>query len=159
MLEIKEISIRDNYAVMSNLMKRLHESEHEMFDKTAAWSDIEEGYMRHVMEMQEDSNGTCLMAYFDNQPAGFLFAYEEEQDDSRIEVYKGIELYVSDGYVLPEYRRQGIYKAMNAMIEDKYVAKGIKRITRYTQSANNRMQEFLKTQGYIPTRILYEKWL
>ena len=159
MINIKPIIIQHHYAAVSNLMKLLHDSEHEMFDKTAPWTEIETSYMRHCIEMQEECDGTFLMAWHGDKPVGFIFGYAEEQDDSRIETYTGLELYVSDGFVLPDYRRQGIYKQLNELLEKIYMAKGVKRITRYAQSANNRMHGFLQGAGYISTRVLFEKWL
>ena len=158
-VNIKPIIIANNYDLISSFMRSLHENEKSLFDKTADWNDIEVSYMRHITEMQEDNDGTCLVAYIDDVPAGFIFGYTEEQDDSRIEVYTGKELYVSDGYVVPDFRRKGLYKMLNEKLESIYIAKGIKRIIRFTLSNNTKMQSFLEQDGYKPTRLLYEKWL
>jgi ribosomal protein S18 acetylase RimI-like enzyme len=158
-LEIRAIRIADNYGLMNDMMRKLHDHEYILFDKTASWDDIEVSYMRHVIEKQEDSEGLCLVAYVDNEPAGFMFGYAEEQDDSRIEIYKGKELYVSDGFVDEKFRRQGIYKKLNEELEKHFIAKGIKRIVRFTRVNNNRMKGFLENEGYEVTRLLYEKWL
>ena len=158
-IEIKAISIKEHYEAISTLMRGLHGNEHDLFDKTANWDDIEKNYMQHVIEMQEECEGTCLVAFSNQQAVGFIFGYLEEQDESRIEVYTGNELYVSDGYVLPEFRRQGIYRKMNEMLEDIYIKKGVRRMTRFTLVNNENMQQFLQSSGYEATRILYEKWL
>ena len=115
--------------------------------------------MSHLISCQEENNGTCLVAYKNKEAAGFLFAYTEEQDESRIEKYEGTELYVSDGFIYPAFRRLGIYQQLNNAIEANYITKGIRRITRFTLFSNMRMQKFLEKNGYLPTRILYEKWL
>ena len=158
-LEIKPVSVKDNYELISGFMHQLHKHEHEMFDKTADWSDIETSYMRHIITMQEECEGVCLVAWANGVPAGFMFAYLEEQDDSRIEVYTGKELYVSDGYITADYRRQGIYRKLNDHMEQMFTSQGIGRITRYTQVNNVRMRQFLEEEGYIVTRLLYEKWI
>ena len=158
-IEILPVSIRTEYAAISMLMRRLHESEQELFDKTDDWDVIEESYMRHAIEAQEGCNGTCLLAYADGAPVAFIFGYEEEEDDSRIEAYTGKELYISDGYVLPQYRRAGLYGQMNEQLEAMYIAQGVRRILRFTLTSNTRMQGFLQRQGYQPVRYLYEKWL
>ena len=159
-LDIIPIRIADHYEVVSGLMHELHLHEHILFDKTAAWADIETSYMRHVIQMQEEQDGVCLMAYADNnKPIGFIFGYVEEQDDSRIEVHEGKELYVSDGFVQEAYRRQGIYSMLNQQMEQHYISKGIKRIIRFTRVNNTRMRQLLENEGYEVTRLLYEKWL
>lgn len=158
-LEIKPIRISDNYDIMSDMMLKLHEHEYVLFDKTASWSDIEKTYMRHVITMQEDAEGLCLVAYVDGAPAGFIFGYVEEPDDSRIEIHTGKELYVSDGYVYEQFRRKGIYKKLNEALERHYTDVGIKRIIRFTRVNNVRMREFMEKEGYAVTRLLFEKWL
>ncbi|NLR56789.1 GNAT family N-acetyltransferase [Chitinophaga polysaccharea] len=159
MITIQPIQIREHYALINSMMEQLHISEKEFFLKTAAWESIAADYMQHVIDTQETCEGTCLVAYVDNTPAGFIFAYLEETDESRIEDYTNDTLYVSDGYVDKAFRRQGIYRLMNEELENIYIAKGIRRIVRYTLTNNHRMQRFLDTQHYTPVRLVYEKWL
>ena len=156
---IEPIVIADHYGVISKMMHELHVHEHSLFDKTAHWADIETSYMRHVMNMQEQCEGLCLVAYVNGEPAGFIFGYVEEQDDSRIEIHEGNELYVSDGYVKEEHRRLGIYRMLNAALEQHFINKGIKRIIRFTLVNNTNMRQLLDSEGYGVTRLLYEKWL
>ena len=158
-LEIKPVVIADHYQVIAGMMQELHKNEHSLFDKTAIWTDIEAGYMRHVIQMQQENDGCCLIAYVDNNAAGFIFGYIEEQDDSRIEIYEGKELYVSDGYIANKYRRLGIYHKLNEELELYYIEKGVRRITRFTLVRNAGMRALLEKQGYDVTRLLYEKWL
>ncbi|WP_160711606.1 GNAT family N-acetyltransferase [Chitinophaga solisilvae] len=159
MITITPIHIREHYTLMSGMMKGLHESELDYFHQTARWEHIAGDYMQHVISMQESNNGSCLLASWNGEPAGFIFGYTEEPDESRIEAYTGDTLYVSDGYVAPEFRRLGIYRALNAELEKIYIAQGIRRMVRYTLSNNYRMQQFLSSQQYEPVRIVYEKWL
>ena len=157
--EIVPVQITEHYEVISRMMHQLHFHEHGLFDKTAAWPDIEKSYMRHITKMQAENDGLCLVAYLDNAPVGFIFGYTEEQDDSRIEIHEGRELYVSDGYVQEEYRGQGIYRKLNEQLEQYYIAKGIKRMIRFTLVNNTTMRRFLESEEYVVTRLLYEKWL
>ena len=158
-IEIKSIIIAQHYAIICEMMLGLHTNEKRLHSKTALWDSIQHAYMRHVIAMQEECEGICLMAYVCDQLAGFIFGYAEEPDDSRIEEYVGKEVYVTDGYVLPEYRRQGIYKMLNARLEEEYTKRGVGRISRHTLVANEGMRALLEQQGYVATRILYEKWM
>lgn len=159
MIITRSINISQHYTAVSELMRQLQDSEHNMSDKTALWSDIETTYMRHCIEMQVDCDGIFLMAYDGDLPVGFIFGYAVEQGDERIETYTGMELYVSDGLVLPTHRRQGIYKLLNDQLEEIFIAKGVRRITRFAQTKNKKMYGFLQGAGYEPTRMLFEKWL
>ena len=159
LLDIQSVSITDNYEIIAKMMHELHLNEFSLFDKTDSWVNIEANYMKHIVKAQEECDGLCLVAYIDETPAGFIFGYLEEQDDSRIEVYTGKELYISDGFVDPKFRRQGIYHKLNDCIEQYYIEKGIKRILRFTLIRNIPTRQFLDNQGYHVTRLLYEKWL
>ena len=158
-MEIRSVRISEHYDSISDMMRGLHESEKELFNKTDDWDSISDNYMQHVINTQENYNGTCLVAYIDGRAAGFIFGYEEEDDESRIEAYEGKDLYVSDGYVKPEYRRLGIYRELNEKLEAIYIQQGVRRILRFTLSSNRRMQAFLERENYQPVRLLYEKWL
>ena len=158
-IEIMPVLVSEHYAEIATMMMELHKNEHSLFDKTAQWADIEAGYMRHVVQMQTECEGVCLVAYANGSPAGFIFGYIEEQDDSRIEVYEGKELYVSDGYVAEAYRRQGIYHKLNAHLEHHFIDKGVRRIVRFTLVRNTGMRQLLEKGGYEVTRLLYENWL
>ena len=159
LLELKAVKISEHYDVIAKMMHELHKHEYNLFDKTASWPDIETAYMRHVIQMQKEYDGHFLIAYVNNIPAGFIFGYIEEPDDSRIEVYNGKELYVSDGFVVNEFRRKGIYHKLNKELENYYIDKGVKRITRFTLIRNTGMRQLLEKEGYGVTRLLYEKWL
>lgn len=156
---IKPVLIKDEYGLISDMMAELHANEQSLNPNTAPWREVASSYMRHVIEMQQDSAGACLVAYVGDVPAGFIFGYLEEQDDSRIEVDTGDMLYVSDGYVYEAYRRYGIYRKLNHALELHYTADGVRRITRFTLANNVAMQRFLESEGYKVTRLLYEKWL
>jgi GNAT superfamily N-acetyltransferase len=158
-IEIKPVIVADNYELLSKMMRKLHEHEYILFDKTASWNDIEVSYMRHVVTTQKECDGLCLVAYVNGAPAGFIYAYVEEQDDSRIEIHEGKELYVSDGYVDDDFRRKGLYSKLNAAMEKYYIDKGIKRIIRFTRVNNTRMRMFMEKEGYFVSRLMYEKWL
>ena len=59
---------------------------------------------------------------------------------------------------MPEYRRLGIYTALNQQFEKSYSSFKIRRILRYTLNVNTNMQHWLNKQGYTSVRIVYEKW-
>jgi ribosomal protein S18 acetylase RimI-like enzyme len=158
-IAIKAIIIKEHYNLIADLMQGLHESEQEMFNKAAKWSDIAESYMRYIIDTQEKNDGTCLVAYVNNEIAGFIFGYAEDPDDSRIEESFSKELYISDGYVVHAFRRTGIYRMLNDEIERMYIANSVRRISRFTLVTNQRMQHFLEAEGYRVVRLLYEKWL
>ena len=159
MIAINKIIIQEHYDSISKMMEGLHDSEKELFARSAPWASIATNYMRHVIDTQQAEAGTCLMATDQGKPVGFIFGYTFDEEGSRCEDYEGLQLYVSDGYVAPSHRRLGIYKQLNDALEKIYVSDGVRRIVRFTLTSNTRMQYFLTQAGYQPVRLQYEKWL
>ncbi|GAA4460554.1 hypothetical protein GCM10023093_03430 [Nemorincola caseinilytica] len=158
-IEIIPVDVKEHYVAISAMMRGLHDNERILNHRTALWDDIETSYMRHIVQMQAECEGLCLVAYNDDVPVGFIFGYVEEEDDSRFEEYTGRVLYVSDGFVDAAHRRRGIYSKLNKQLEIYFMAAGVKRIYRFALVGNDNMRHFLTGDGYTPTRILYEKWL
>ncbi|HCN47994.1 MAG TPA: hypothetical protein DIT10_02650 [Chryseobacterium sp.] len=155
---IKKIKIAENLPIVDELVGELHVSEKEMNDKTADWSQIRDNYLRFMAECEDENDGTFLIAEVDGKAIGFLFGYIDEKDDSNFELGEGDDLYVSEGYVKKEYRKQGIYSALNTIFEEAYSDYKIRKIYRYTLFNNDTMQRWLASQGYRPVRLVYEKW-
>ncbi|MFZ4930149.1 GNAT family N-acetyltransferase [Chryseobacterium sp. Mn2064] len=156
---IKKIKISDHLPIVDKLVGELHVSEKEMNDRTADWSQIRENYLNFMAECEEENEGSFLIAEIDGKAIGFLFGYIDERDDSNFELGEGNDLYVSEGYVKKEFRKQGIYSALNKAFEEMYSHQNIRKIYRFTLCNNDTMQRWLASQGYRPVRMVYEKWL
>ncbi|MDR6516423.1 GNAT family N-acetyltransferase [Chryseobacterium camelliae] len=156
---IRKLPVKENLSVADELVGELHLSQKEMNPNTADWPLIRKNYLRFMAECEQENNGTFMIAETEGQAIGFIFGYMEEKDDSNFELGDQDDLYVSDGYVKPEYRKQGIYSALNAAFEEAYKEYSIRRIYRFTSCSNHTMQSWLSKQGYSPVRLLYEKWL
>ncbi|KMQ67797.1 hypothetical protein ACM39_10640 [Chryseobacterium sp. FH2] len=156
---IRKIKISENLAIVDELMGELHISEKEMNEKTADWNLIRENYLRFIADCEEENNGTFLIAEIDSKAIGFIFGYIDEKDDSNFELGDADDLYISEGYVKKEFRKHGIYSALNKVFEETYKAYDIRKIYRYTLCNNHTMQSWLNKQEYQPVRLVYEKWL
>ncbi|SIQ64961.1 Acetyltransferase (GNAT) family protein [Chryseobacterium sp. RU37D] len=156
---IRKIKISENIDIVNELVGELHVSEKKMNDKTAEWSLIRDSYLSFMKDCEEESDGTFLIAETGGKPIGFIFGYIDEKDDSNFETGEDDDLYVSEGYVKKEFRKHGIYSALNKAFEETYKDYNIRKIYRYTLCNNHTMQRWLDRQGYRPVRIVYEKWL
>jgi ribosomal protein S18 acetylase RimI-like enzyme len=156
---IRKIKISDHLSIVDELVGELHVSEKEMNEKTADWSKIRKHYLRFMTDCEEENDGTFLIADVNGKAVGFLFGYIDEKDDSNFELGDADDLYVSEGYVKQEYRKLGIYSALNKAFEETYKDYNIRKIYRFTLCNNYTMQSWLDKQGYQPMRLLYEKWL
>lgn len=80
-----------------------------------------------------------LIALADGLQAGYLFAYDKYEDGS---------FYCSRAAVLPEYRRQGILRALMARMEEFAGAKGYKKIKVTTKNERRGMLHYLVQGNY-----------
>ena len=67
MIAIKSIIIKDNYSLIEAMMNELQKSEQEMNSMSAEWKSIKANYMGHLISCQEENDGTCLVAYKNNE--------------------------------------------------------------------------------------------
>ena len=156
---IKKIAISENLPIVDELVGELHDSEKGFNSKTEDWSVFKDKYLEHMLECEQENEASFIIAEHEGKAIGFVFGYIEEQDESDFEVGDGDDLYVSEGYVKSEFRKHGIYSALNAAFEKEYENFNIRRIYRYTLNNNETMKSWLSKQGYEPVRIVYEKWL
>lgn len=156
---IRKIKIEENIEVVDELVAALHVSEKKMNIHTADWSDIRQQYLQHMQECEDENDGVFLVAEKANEAIGFIFGYIDYLDNSNFESGSGHDLYISEGFVKPDFRREGIYTALNKALENQYQDIDIRRIYRYTLCNNEKMQQWLTSQGYKPVRLVYEKWI
>ncbi len=158
-VHIRILDFEKDIKILDQFMQELHESEKELNPRTANWKRIRKHYLNYVKECLNENDGVILLAEQYKKSVGFLFGYVDEPDDSDFEGGSGNDLYVSEGYVVPEYRNKGIYTLLNSAFEAHYKDYDIRRIYRYTLVVNEPMNHWLKRQGYSPIRMVYEKWL
>jgi GNAT superfamily N-acetyltransferase len=120
-----------------------------MNEKTADWSLIQGNYLRFMSDCEEENDGTFLIAEIEGKAIGFIFGYIDEKDDSNFELGDADDLYVSEGYVKKEYRKHGIYSALNQLLRRLIQIIISENLPLYFIN-NHTMQSWLDKQGYRP---------
>lgn len=159
MIQIRPLDIITERETAATLLAALHDSEQALNTHTAAWKEIENQYLDYVAECIDEYDGLFLIAEAEGRTISFIFGYIETQDESNFEIGNGDDLYVSEGFVEPAYRKQGVYTLLNQAFEQHYRSFNLRRIFRYTLVNNEPMHYWLQKQGYQPIRVVYEKWL
>lgn len=120
---------------------------------TYSRADFEERY--------QNSTKLIIVAYLDNQPAGYLVAYQKDNDES---------FYCSMTAVNPAFRKQGILNKMMSYLNDWAKNHAYQKITIKTRNSRREMLSYLVKNGFNFTevqphspieenRILLEKYL
>lgn len=92
----------------------------------------------------QDSIKLILVAYLDNQPAGYLVAYQAETNQAFYCWMTGVN---------PKFRRQGILNKMMTYLNDWAKNHGYKKITIKTRNTRREMLSYLVKQGFNFTEI------
>jgi ribosomal protein S18 acetylase RimI-like enzyme len=111
----------------------------------ASITEFEEHYDRAYFEDKyKDSTKVILVAYVDNQPAGYMVSYDKSNDDSFYCWMVGVN---------PLFRRLGILKKLMAYMEKWAKQQGYQKIMIKTRNNRREMLSFLVKDGFNFTEV------
>lgn len=114
-------------------------------------------YAHHICGKAAMDGGVMLMACMSGAPVGFLSAWPDRDEDPLIEPETRAHGYVSDIFVLPNWRRTGVAIKMIAQTEQHFRTRGIARLRIGAVSANTAAAGFYQKSGFKPYEVIYEK--
>ena len=92
--------------------------------------------------LQDDTKGRYVVATFDGKPVGSLMLTRDWRDWNCCWY-----LWIQSVYVLPDYRKNGIYKAMYSEVLDLAKSEGITNVRLYVDKDNINAQAVYKKLG------------
>lgn len=92
--------------------------------------------------MKDESKGTYLVARANGTPIGSLMLTREWSDWNNQWYW-----WVQSVYVMPEYRKKGVYKAMYATLKDMACESGVSQIRLYADRTNLNAQQVYRRLG------------
>lgn len=92
--------------------------------------------------MKDESKGTYLVARANGTPIGSLMLTREWSDWNNQWYW-----WVQSVYVMPEYRKKGVYKAMYATLKDMARESGVSQIRLYADRTNLNAQQVYRRLG------------
>lgn len=111
----------------------------------ASITEFEEHYDRAYFEDKyKDSTKLILVAYVDNQPAGYMVSYDKSNDDSFYCWMVGVN---------PLFRRLGILKKLMAYVQKWAKKQGYQKIMIKTRNNRREMLSFLVKDGFNFTEV------
>lgn len=114
-----------------------------LFPVTLLIPEFENGYsLDYMQERLKDKKYLALVAYAEDQPAGFKIGYELE--DSFYSWYGG---------VVPAFRKHGVATLLADYQEDWLAEKGVHKITMKTLNRNRSMLHFCIKRGFLFTKV------
>ena len=134
----------------------LHEYERKLHNTRLPGEEVADAYLAWV-ENQIGEDGALLVAEIDRSFVGFVAGWIEHSDavtETRDSNRFG---YISDVYVLPEFRGQRIAIRLLSAIEERLCGAGITRIRICALAANASASASYEQAGFEPYEIIYEK--
>lgn len=108
--------------------------------------------------MMQDEGVAAYVAEVDKNPAGICIAVIKTSKETQLTVSRPA-LYLDDFYVLPEYRRRGIGRALIERIEKEGKRLGAERLDLMVWGFNESAQKFYESLGMTRQRMILEKKL
>jgi ribosomal protein S18 acetylase RimI-like enzyme len=103
------------------------------------------------------NGGIILIARDDQTPAGFVCAWPAIDDDQLVKPEARAHAYVSDLYVAPQYRRQGLASSLLEAAEAEMAGRGCTRLRICAKASNQAALGCYAGFGFIPYEVILEK--
>lgn len=117
-------------------------------------------YWEEIKPLLDGKQGVCLVAEAEGQVVGFSIGWvEEDVYKSKVHAHEVKYAFLSEGFVLPEYRRGKVFSQLVVGMEGYFYGLGIKRIRRGSFANNSSLMAAANKQGYQLYEITLEKVL
>lgn len=160
MIEILELN-DTNRAIAVEFMSELQEHERTLSSDRRSGQEIADAHLRYLERTCSNNAGTIFLARSQNRYCGFIvcFAQNYERDDLHIEEPLKTYGVISDLYVDPICRNQGVAKALILKAEQHLRSLGLKRIKLTVLENNTSARDAYERIGYNAHEIIYKKEL
>lgn len=124
------------------------ESEGTLLDKEKVTKGV-------AAAMSDESKGTYWVAKVDGKAIGSLMLTREWSDWNNNWYW-----WIQSVYVMPEYRKQGVYKAMYAAVRDAAKRSNVSQIRLYVDKTNHPAQKVYQQLGMHESHyLMYEEYI
>lgn len=150
-----EIKIASDWDDIKPLLHELQAFEKSLRPQRKDADSVIDGALRYVHDNVVAHQGACFIARDAHKRAiGFIAGWVVSGDgldcgDNRIGE-------ISDAYVVPDCRRQGVLTQLLAAMEDHFRRQGITRLGIYTLAANQVMQQALSRAAFRSHKLYFE---
>lgn len=99
--------------------------------------------------INDEQKGTYLVARANDTPIGSLMVTREWSDWNNMWYW-----WIQSVYVMPEYRNQGVYRAMYATLKDMAKENGVSQVRLYADRTNHSAQQIYRRLGMTESHYL-----
>jgi ribosomal protein S18 acetylase RimI-like enzyme len=110
----------DRNAIIAGIVD-LQEVERAISDTRRPGTEVAEEYVRQLQETLSEKRGAIFVARSGENVIGFIACFVDHKDEVAETLESNTYGYISDAYVIPEYRGKGIFGMLNRKAEEHLV--------------------------------------
>ncbi|MDX2270591.1 MAG: GNAT family N-acetyltransferase [Cyanobacteriota bacterium] len=140
-------------------MAGLQDAERQLHPNRPAGAEIADAHFRYLETLVQEQQGGIYVAEVAGSLVGFVLGYIDRLDERSLYVIKSEQTYgyISELYVVPEMRQQGVGVALLARAEQHFLDRGLALIRVGSLCNNQVANQLYQKVGYQPYEMLFEK--
>jgi ribosomal protein S18 acetylase RimI-like enzyme len=119
--------------------------------------EIAASYAGTIVDTAAQKDGVILLAKADSAAVGFVCAWIDADNDPLVAEQARVHGYVSDIYVVPEWRRRGVARDLLQAVETHMNRHGCRRLRIAAKAGNASALACYEAVGYRPYEITFVK--
>lgn len=132
----------------------LQDFERNITDTRRPGHEVAEDYLKEILEKTEKQSGAVFVAKYENRVIGFIGCFVRNEDSITETPESNIYGYISDAYVIPEFRNKGVFKKLNDKAEEHLSRfENVKLIRIFVLAENKQALRAYEKNGYKPEEI------
>jgi len=141
---------QDDLVAIRSFIEQLQEHERSLVPMLKPGCEISADYLQKLLSKIESCNGLMLVARNAKaaNPVGFICAWMAHDDDQLIQEEARAYAYISDIFVAPDYRQNGIASKLLREVEQLMINRGAKQMRLCSKSANRHALQCYDRNGY-----------
>jgi GNAT superfamily N-acetyltransferase len=144
-------------AAVTRFVAAIQEHERALVPALRPGDAIAEAYAAHLLRSVAQRGGAMLMARAEGDTIGFVCGWPGTDDDPLVEPQARAHGYVSDLFVLPEWRGQGVGSLLLGAIEQALAACGFPRLRICAKAGNREALGSYAAFGFAAYEVILEK--
>ncbi|MBK7749562.1 MAG: GNAT family N-acetyltransferase [Candidatus Obscuribacter sp.] len=141
---------QDDLVAIRSFIEQLQEHERSLVPMLKPGCEISADYLQKLLNKIEACNGLMLVARTTNpaNSVGFICSWMAHDDDELLKEEARAYAYISDIFVEPNYRQNGIASKLLQEVEQLMIKRGAKQIRLCSKSANSHALQCYDRNGY-----------
>lgn len=160
MIQIVELRA-ENRAYAVAFMAGLQEHERQISSDRRPGKEMADAHLAYLEKTCRVNSGKIFLARINQAYAGFIVCFINRYEPDDLHITAALKTYgeISDLYVAPQYRGQGVASSLIRHAETYLAALGQTRVKLTVLNANASAQRAYETLGYAPYEVIYQKEL